>query len=452
MPDRLLIVEDDEVLCNSFKRLFLKEAYHVTAVSSAEAALATLENEAHDLIITGIFLPGIDGIELLAKVKDKYPEIIVIVMTSNSSLETAIKAFRLGAYDYIVKPVIHDEIKLLVKNSLAKRAVKEDDAYPKRILAAAVEAKYDFSNIVGQSPSIRAVIEEVKMVANSKSNVLLLGETGTGKELIARAIHFSSNRAEAPFIPINCSAIPEHLLESELFGHAKGAFTGAIFSKRGLFEEADKGTVFLDEIGDLSPHLQVKLLRVLDDREIRPIGALQSKRVDIRFIAATNADLYNFVKEGKFREDLYYRLKVITLKLPPLRERCDDIKILAEHFLEKYSNEIGKPAKAIDENVLKVLKGYYWPGNIREMQNIIERAVLLSDTDIICTRHLPEELISGETKDTDFFSIPISIEEFTKRTILKYQSKYSEQDLSNMLGITRKALWEKRKRWGILKK
>lgn len=453
VQERLLIVEDDELLCNSLKRLFLKESYDVTAVYSAEAALIALQSEAHDLIITDILLPGIDGIELLAKVKDKYPEIIVIVMTSSPSIETSIKSFRLGSYDYIIKPVIHDEIKSLVRNSLNQKVIKEDDANCKRILAhPPVNTKYDFCNIVGQSPSIRAIIEEVKMIANSRSNVLLLGETGTGKELIARAVHSNSNRAGAPFVAINCSAIPEHLLESELFGHAKGSFTGAIFSKRGLFEEADKGTVFLDEIGDLSPHLQVKLLRVLDDREIRPIGSLQSKKVDIRFIAATNADLYNAVKGNKFREDLYYRLKVITLKLPPLRERCDDIPILVEHFLEKFSIEMGKPAKFVDEDAMKALKSYYWPGNIRELQNVIERAVLLCDTTDIGLKHLPEELKAAEPDSADYTSVPLSIEEFTKRAIMKYQSKYSEQDLASILGITRKALWEKRKRWGILKK
>ncbi len=452
MSERLLIVEDDELLCNSFKRLFLKESYNVTAVYSAEAALISLESETYDLIITDIILPGIDGIELLTKVKDKYPGIIVIVMTSYATIETAIKAFRLGSYDYIIKPVIHDEIKLLVRNSLNQRVIKEENVICERILPAARVIKYEFSNIVGQSSSIRSIIEEVKMIANSRSNVLLLGETGTGKELIARAIHSNSHRAEAPFIAINCSAIPEHLLESELFGHAKGAFTGAIFSKRGLFEEADKGTVFLDEIGDLSPHLQVKLLRVLDDREIRPIGSVQSKKVDIRFIAATNSDLYNAVKGGRFREDLYYRLKVITLRLPPLRDRCDDIQILAEHFIEKYSNEMGKSVKFIDEDAIKILKSYYWPGNIREMQNIIERAVLLCDTASIELKHLPEEIKDANLDITDHASIPLSIEEFTKRAIMKYQLKYSEQELASMLGITRKALWEKRKRWGILKK
>ncbi len=448
MPERLLIVEDNEFLCNSLKKLFLKESYEVTAVSSAESALRALESQPYNLIITDIILPGIDGIELLARVKKEYPEIIVIVMTSYATIESAIKAFRLGSYDYIIKPIINEEIKMLVRNALMKTLPIK----PAIESSQSLENKYDFSSIVGQSPAIRAVIEEVKMVANSRSNVLILGETGTGKELIARAIHYNSKRAGEPFVAINCSAIPENLLESEFFGHSKGAFTGAVYSKRGLFEEADKGTVFLDEIGDLSHHLQVKLLRVLDDREIRPVGSLQSKKVDIRFIAATNMDLFNAVKQGRFREDLYYRLNVINLKLPPLRARGQDIQILAQYFLEKYSTEMGGKAKSFDEESMAALNNYYWPGNIRELQNVVERAVLLCDSEYIRLEHLPEELREAEPLHLDMSQGVLSIEEFTKRAIIKYQSKYSEQELASMLGITRKALWEKRKRWGILKK
>lgn len=448
MPERLLIVEDNELLCNSLKKLFLKESYDVTAVSSAESALKVLESQPCSLIITDIILPGIDGIELLAKVKEQYPEVIVIIMTSYAGIESAIKSFRLGSYDYIIKPIINEEIKMLVRNALMQTSQKRgEDAS-----AQNQDNKYDFSSIVGQSPAIRSVIEEVKMVANSRSNVLILGETGTGKELIARAIHYNSKRNSEPFVAINCSAIPENLLESEFFGHSKGAFTGAVYSKRGLFEEADKGTVFLDEIGDLSHHLQVKLLRVLDDREIRPVGALQSKKVDVRFIAATNMDISNAVKEGRFREDLYYRLNVINLKLPPLRARGKDIQILAEYFLEKYSVEMGGKAKSIDEETLSALNNYYWPGNIRELQNVIERAVILCDSTTIRLDHLPEELREAEPLHLDLSQGSLSIEDFTKRAIIKYQSKYSEQELASMLGITRKALWEKRKRWGILKK
>jgi DNA-binding NtrC family response regulator len=448
MPERLLIVEDNEFLCNSLKKLFLKESYEVTAVSSSESALRALESQPYNLIITDIILPGIDGIELLTRVKEEYPEIIVIVMTSYATIESAIKAFRLGSYDYIIKPIINEEIKMLVKNALTQTSPIKNVIDTSQSL----ENKYDFSSIVGESPAIRSVIEEVKMVANSRSNVLILGETGTGKELIARAIHYNSKRTSEPFVAINCSAIPENLLESEFFGHSKGAFTGAVYSKRGLFEEADKGTVFLDEIGDLSHHLQVKLLRVLDDREIRPVGSLQSKKVDVRFIAATNMDLLNAVKQGRFREDLYYRLNVINLKLPPLRARGLDMQILAQYFLEKYSAEMGGKAKSIDEEAMTALNNYYWPGNIRELQNVVERAVILCDSAHIRLEHLPEELREAEPLHLDMSQGALSIEEFTKRAIIKYQSKFSEQELASMLGITRKALWEKRKRWGILKK
>ncbi|MCX8031272.1 MAG: sigma-54 dependent transcriptional regulator [Thermodesulfovibrionales bacterium] len=449
MPYKILIVEDDELLCISLKRLFQKEAYDVTAVYSAESALIALNNEPFDLIITDIVLPGIDGIELLSRVKEKYPDTIVIVMTSYATIETAIRAFRLGSYDYIIKPVIHEELKLLVRKALTQIALADSDSKTKKLSS---QIKYDYSNIVGKHPFIKTIIQEIKMIANSRSNVLILGETGTGKELIARAIHYNSDRALFPFIAINCGAIPEHLLESELFGHVKGAFTGAIHSKKGLFEEANRGTIFLDEIADLNLHLQVKLLRVLDDREIRPIGSLQSKKIDVRIIAATNIDLHSAVKEGKFREDLYYRLKVITLKLPPLRERGGDIELLAKHFLEKFSKELDKPVKTISEEALSILKKYPWPGNIRELQNIIERAVLLCETNTIEAKHLPDEIKNLEEDIIEETSLPLSIEEFTKRMILKYQSKYSEQELASMLGITRKALWEKRKRWGILKK
>lgn len=448
MPERLLIVEDNEFLCNSLKKLFLKEFYEVSTASSAESALRLLESQSYNLIITDIVLPGIDGIELLSRVKEQYPEVIVIVMTSYATIESAIKAFRLGSYDYIIKPIINEEIKMLVRKALMQTSVHRDPTVSSQF----PENKYDFSSIVGQSPAIKSVINEVKMIANSRSNVLILGETGTGKELIARAIHYNSKRADKPFVAINCSAIPETLLESEFFGHTKGAFTGAVYSKRGLFEEADKGTVFLDEIGDLSHHLQVKLLRVLDDREIRPIGSLQSKKVDVRFIAATNIDLFNAVKQGRFREDLYYRLNVICLKLPPLRSRGQDIQILAEYFLEKYSAELGGKAKSIDEEAMIALNNYHWPGNIRELQNVIERAVILCDSNSIRLEHLPEELRGAEPLHLDISQGALSIEEFTKRAIIKYQSKYSEQELASMLGITRKALWEKRKRWGILKK
>lgn len=448
MSERILIVEDEETLAASLKRVLSKEGYSVDLAKDAESGLELIDRALYDLIITDIILPSMNGIELLKKVKERYPDQIVIIITAYASLETAVEALRSGAHDYVIKPIIHEEIKQIVRNALKQRALQRENLLLKKEL----KRHYDFSHIIGESPAIKKIIEEVKKIANAKSNVLLLGETGTGKELIARAIHFSSNRAEKPFIPINCSAIPENLLESELFGHVRGAFTGAVSSKRGLFEEANGGTVFLDEIGDLSLTLQAKLLRVLEDQEIRPIGGIQSVKVDIRFISAINKNLLQLVREGKFREDLFYRLNVISIVLPPLRERGEDIELLSRYFIEKYSKELGKEVKGIDENALRLLKKYHWPGNIRELQNVIERAVLITENGWLKKEHLPEGLT--ETKNSfveEALNNKLSIEDYTKTFILRYQGQYTEQQLADMLGITRKSLWEKRKRWGISK-
>lgn len=448
MAERLLIVEDEETLSGSLERVFSREGYEVETVGSAEAALKRLEATSYDVMLTDIILPGMDGIELLGKVRDKFPDQIMIVMTAYATLDTAIGALRAGAYDYVTKPVIHEEVKRIVRNALRERALRAENLLLKR----QIEERYDFEKIVGQSPAISAILGEVKKIAGSRSNVLLLGETGTGKELFARAIHFNSARRDNPFIPINCSAIPENLLESELFGYAKGAFTGATSSKRGLFEEADGGTVFLDEIGDLTQQLQSKLLRVIDDREIRPLGGIQSKKVDIRFITATNRDITKAVAEGVFREDLYYRINVITLRLPALRERKEDILLLARHFLEKYSQDIGKPVQFVSEEAQHLLLEYSWPGNVRELQNIIERAVLITESNTIFPEHFPEGLKAANPFLSEAFDRALSIEDYTKQFILRFQQSHNEQELAGMLGITRKALWEKRKRWGIKKK
>lgn len=446
MSERLLIVEDEETLRESLKRVLVREGYEADAADSAEAALRKLEETGYDLVITDIMLPGIDGIELLRKIRERSPEQLVIVVTAYASIETAVGALRAGAYDYVMKPIIHEEIKRILKAALRERALKAENV----ILRKQLEERYDFGKIVGQSEVISSLIENVRKFADSKSNVLLLGETGTGKELIARGMHYSSSRREKPFVPINCSAIPENLLESELFGYEKGAFTGAATSKRGLFEEADSGTVFLDEIGDLGMQLQAKLLRVIDDREIRPLGGVRSRKVDMRFIAATNRDIEKAVKEGTFREDLYYRINVVTLKLPPLRDRKEDIPPLAHHFLEKYSNDIGKQVSFIDDAALKLLTDYNWPGNVRELQNIIERAVLITESNTIFPEHLPEGLrVSARPFISGSLEKALSIEDYTKELIMRYQGVHTEQKLAEMLGITRKALWEKRKKWGM---
>jgi len=445
MPERLLIVEDEDTLCDSLKRVFLRERYEVDVAGSAEAALGILGEGHYSLIISDIILPGMNGIELLKLVKERIPDQLVVIMTAYASLETSIEALRAGAYDYVVKPIIHEEIKQVVKNALSQKALKSENI----LLRKQLEREYDFSRIIGEGASIKKIISEVKKFADAKTNVLLLGETGTGKELIARAIHFNSKRADRPFVPINCSAIPENLLESELFGHVKGAFTGAISFKKGMLEEANEGTVFLDEIGNLSLGLQSKLLRVLEDYQVRPVGGTQSVKIDLRFICATNRNLEAAVKEGLFREDLFYRINVITITLPPLRERREDIEPLVKYFFQKYSGDLGKPVKLVDAETLQLLIDYRWPGNIRELQNIIERAILIADDSIISTEHLPDNVKTKAPFSQEVLEEKLSIEEYAKTVIQKYQHECTEQQLADILGITRKCLWEKRKRWGI---
>jgi DNA-binding NtrC family response regulator len=446
MTERFLIVEDETTLRESLKRVFGREGYDVEVASSAEEALARIEGEAFDVILTDIILPGIDGIELLGKARERAPDQIVIVMTAYATLDTAVRALRAGAYDYVIKPVIHEEIKRVVRNALQTRALRAENV----ILKKQIAGRYGFDQIVGESPPMRALLAEVRKIADSRSNVLLLGETGTGKELFARAVHAQSPRRDKPFVPINCSAIPENLIESELFGYHRGAFTGAAGTKIGLFEEADGGTVFLDEIGELDQRLQSKLLRVIDDREIRPLGSTQSRRVDLRFVAATNLDLVVAVAGGGFREDLFYRLNVITLRMPPLRERREDIPLLVARFIEQFAGELGKPLATVDPEALKILEGHHWPGNVRELRNIVERAVLVAEGSVLLPEHIPASLQQAARPAMQpAGTFNLSIEDYTKQFILKHQDTCGEQEIAAMLGITRKALWEKRKRWGL---
>jgi len=446
MSERLLIVEDETTLRESLTRVLGREGYEVQGASSAEEALRLLEEVASDVILTDIILPGIDGIELLERVRRAAPDQIVIVMTAYATMDTAVRALRAGAYDYVIKPVIHEEIRRVIGNALQARALRAENA----LLRRQIEERCDPDQIVGRSPAMSALLEEVRRVADSRSNVLLLGETGTGKELFARALHAQSSRRDRPFVPINCSAIPESLVESELFGYQRGAFTGALTAKHGLFEEADGGTVFLDEIGELNPHLQSKLLRVIDDREIRALGATQSRKVDLRFVAATNVDITRAVGGGRFREDLLYRLNVITLQLPPLRERREDIPLLVGRFIEQFAAEFGRPLAAIDPEALQILERYPWPGNVRELRNVVERAALVAEGATLLPGHLPETLrASLPAPQESAGAFTLSIEEYTKQFILTHQGTCGEQQIADMLGITRKALWEKRKRWGL---
>ena len=445
MAERLLIVDDEQTLRESLQRVFSREGYDADAVNSAESALELLATNVYHVVITDIILPGIDGIELLKRIKEKLPEQLVIIITAYASIDTAIRAIRLGAYDYIVKPIVHEEIKQTVKNAVKQRALQSENI----LLKKQIEKEYAFTSIISASTLMNGVIDHLKKVADTKSNALILGETGTGKELIARAMHFNSTRADKPFVPINCSAIPENLLESELFGYVKGAFTGAFNARHGLLAQADKGTVFLDEIGDLGIGLQSKLLRVIEDREIRPVGSTQSIKIDVRFLFATNRDIEKMVADGTFRQDLFYRMNVITIKLPPLRQRREDIEPLVDYFVRNNARELGKRIHGIEKEAMDALKSYHWYGNVRELQNVIERAILITEDGIIKPEHLPDNIREDRSSAGSALSDKLSIEDYTKAFIAEYQDSYNETQLAEMLGITRKALWEKRKRWGL---
>ncbi len=445
MSVTLLIVEDEDTLRESLGRLFKKAGYDVETAGSAEEGLQMSSTKFFDVVVSDILLPGIDGIELLTRLKESEPSQIFIVMTAYASLDTAVRALRAGAYDYIMKPVMHEEIKQVVSNSLRQRSLQRENVLLKREIGH----DYDFSSMIGESPRLRAIIDEIKKVADSRSNMLVLGETGTGKELLARVMHGNSARKDMPFVPINCSAIPEALLESELFGHVKGAFTGAVASKAGLFEEADGGTVFLDEIGDMPKSFQVKLLRVIEDLEIRPVGSTKSRKVDIRIICATNMDLKEAVKEGKFREDLFYRVNVITVEMPSLKDRKEDIPALSRNFVERYAAQSGKAGLDLSGDAVEALSNYAWPGNIRELKNVIERAVLICDNTLIGPEHLSGSIRSAESFVDEAVGEGLSIDDYTRAFVSGYQDSMGEQELADRLGITRKTLWEKRKKWGL---
>ena len=382
---RILVVDDDQGMREFLEIMLTQEGYSVSTASDAGKALSRCRKEAFDLIITDLKMPKMDGIEFLREVKNLSPEALVILITAYASGETAVTAMHEGAYDYIEKDFAIDDLKKIIRDALAKKGVKRDDA----LFLKEVEEAAGFGSMIGNSREMLKLYATIKKVADTPANVLILGESGTGKELVARAIHGNSARVTMPFMVINCGGIPENLLESELFGYIKGSFTGAYTDKPGLFEIARGGTVFLDEIGELPPLLQVKLLRVVQEKTFRRIGGAEDIHVDVRIISATNQNLADNVKSGSFREDPYYRLNVIPLHLPPLRERKEDIAALTRHFIEKYSREFGKEIKTISAYALELLMHYPFPGNIRELENIIERSVALETSNII----LPENLI-----------------------------------------------------------
>jgi two-component system response regulator PilR (NtrC family) len=394
---KILVVDDDEGIREFLEIMLTREGYDVTTAPDATKALSRCRKEIFDLILTDLRMPKVDGIEFLKAVKDISQETMVILITAYASPETAVSAMKEGAYDYIEKGFNIEDIKTIISGALDKKGVKREDA----LFIKEVEDAVSFANMIGKSKGMLKVYSLIKKVAETPTNVLILGESGTGKELVARAIHANSQRKNVPFAVINCGGVPESLLESELFGYVKGAFTGAYGDKPGLFEIARGGTIFLDEIGDLPPLLQVKLLRVVQEKTFRRVGGTEEKKVDVRIISATNKNLEEKVKDGSFREDLYFRLNVIPINIPPLRERKEDIPVLTKHFIEKCSKEFGKEIRTISSYAMELLMKYPFPGNVRELENIIERSVAMETSNII----LPENLhMSGNLMEVSRFA------------------------------------------------
>ncbi|MGZ3749298.1 MAG: sigma-54-dependent transcriptional regulator, partial [Pseudobdellovibrionaceae bacterium] len=388
IPKRILIVDDEESFRHMLSVILIKEGYEVDTSSNGEEGLQKASASPFDQILCDIRMPRMDGLVFLREIKKTGAETTVIMMSAYGTVDTAIEAMKLGAYDYISKPFKPDEIILTLRKSEEREQLRKEN----QLLRKEVGKEYSFENIVSKNEKMQKMFDVIKKVSQYKSTVLITGESGTGKELVARALHYNSDRSQSPFVAVNCGAIPENLLESELFGHAKGAFTDAIRTKKGLFEEADGGTLFLDEIGELPGQLQVKLLRVLQEGEIRRIGESKPIQIDVRIVAATVKDLSNEVNEGHFREDLFYRLNVLPIHIPPLRERREDIPLLIQHFIGKYNQTMNKNVADVDHNALDTLMNYKWYGNVRELENTIERAIVLSEKNNIGLENLPIEI------------------------------------------------------------
>jgi DNA-binding NtrC family response regulator len=456
MRRRILIAEDDAVSCRLFAKVLAGEGYQVDWVQTGAEALARLRQEAYHLLVVDVRMPGMTGLEVTRTVHREYPRLPVVVMTAFGSMETAIEAIREGAFDYISKPMNLEEL----KNVVARALTQKEERSQRGKDGEGSEDSEPLGAVIGRSAVMVEVYKTVARVAPTKSTVLILGESGTGKELTARAIHQHSPRARRPFVAVDCGVLTETLLESELFGHARGAFTGAVADKKGVFEEAQGGTCFLDEIGDISPNLQAKLLRVLQEHEIRRVGGKEWVKVDVRIVAATNRNLAELVKTRTFRQDLYYRLNVITLHLPPLRERGEDVPALAHYFLKRYSQENRKEVTAIANDTLDLLRAYSWPGNIRELENAIERAVALARQAALTPEDLPAEVRAGiapgwshdaPQAEQAFFAGTPTLEEVEKRYVC-YILSHTQGNISRaakILDIDRRSLYRMLERFKL---
>ena len=456
MKPSILIVDDDEVMQETLSDVLRKRGYEIFSVGSGNGALPMIKKNVIDLILLDMRLPDIDGLEVLKKIKEFDNEILVIMMTAYSDVQTAVSAMKSGAYDYINKPFELEELKLLIEKGLEMKSLINEV----RRLHRQQKENYQNSHIYGVSPQIHYVKELIGMISKThKTSVLIQGESGTGKELAANAVHYNSHRSDKPLMKINCSAIPDSLLESELFGYEKGAFTDAKNTKKGLFELADSGTVFLDEIGDMNPFLQSKILRVLENQTFMRVGGEREIKVDIRIVAATNKDLETMVREGFFRKDLYYRLKVMVVEMPPLRDRLEDILLLSNLFIEENNKEFNKNIKGFSDEAKKLMVQYSWPGNVRELKNVIERAMILTDQEVITPKHLPFELKQTEkfnhgnteheiSEKADDMSLE-NMEKIHLSKVLK-RLEWNKSKASKNLGISRATLRAKIKKYNLL--
>lgn len=441
----ILIVEDEDLMRGILADIMSEAGFRVIEATSAEQALDLFAGESPALTISDIELGAMDGIELLDRIKQIDNDALVIMITAYSSVETAIAALRKGAYDYITKPFINEDILQTVRNALRQRDLFSENRYLRREL----KQRYNFESIIGRSDALMNIFKMIEKISAINSSVLIQGESGTGKELIAKAIHYNSPRADGAFVAINCAALPENLLESELFGYVKGAFTGAHATKLGLFKTADGGTLFLDEVSEMPPSLQVKLLRALQEREFIPLGSSKPVTFDARIIAATNRNLEEEIAENRFREDLYYRLSVFSLTLPPLRERREDIPLLVRYFIEKYTRELNIPPKPVSEEAMQALINYEWRGNVRELQNAIERAVTLSDETIEMS-HLPSKVLEARSAIRDLTGQTLTLDEVERKHILETLRKVGDDKAraAEILGIDLSTLYRKLKKYG----
>ncbi len=438
---RILVVDDEAVIRSALKRLLSRHKYDVVAVGSVKEAEAEHDARTFDLIIADLRLPGAAGTDIISKVNGTP----VLIMTSYASVKSAVESMRMGAVDYIAKPFDHDELIMVVKRIVMESRLQRQNA----ALKSDVQREYPISGMIGNCASMKEVFERIDKVAPTDTNVLILGESGTGKELVARALHEASPRKDAPIVTVNCGAIPSELIESELFGHEKGAFTGAVGARSGLVEAAHGGTLFLDEIAELPPTAQSGLLRTLQDGEVRRLGSTTARKVDVRVLAATHQDLAQHVRDGRFREDLYFRLHVIEIALPPLRERGKDVLALADQLVVRMCAQLNRPPAKLSDRAREAIQKYRWPGNVRELENAIERAAILCDGVVIDSAHLPLDVSNSPSGAAVSPAQPGSLDQYFRDFVRANEAGVTETELARRLGISRKTLWEKRQRLGL---